>query len=483
MNIHGTRRANVMKSRTIAMVVVAAIFLCCNILYYTYSIRDAAIAFDSSDYLSAARRLIQEGVYHSEYRLPVYPIFISCFMLCTQEIQPYVIWVQILMLFGTAWIAGRITESFCPGLGIFVIVLTAFNPNAILHAHRVLPDALFSFLFVLFVLYLIRSIHTQSSSDSVRCGILAGLLALTRGNGVYLIGLMPCFLVIVSRIVNPKGPHRIRSVALALFAASLPIIPWVCYSWRTRGQPRINSPDYVSFAVHDNLQRIESLAYGLPRSEAAEAIRGKAVEKAGLDPQKAASLNQQQIRELARAHAGSILLDYPPGTLLYAGVRSIANFFLDPGYKDFTGQLTLPSLQLPSNQLGVHLTARTFLSQLFLNRSPAARMYALFIAVTVILRGLAVAGLAACILHRNWPLLILCGGLILFFAIISGLIAYARYRLPIDPLLYLVAVYGVASLVRSCRRNTDGDPPCHPENRGSLSPFVGDSDSLERFSQ
>lgn len=449
------REVSILKSERMRIPLVFLVFLGVNLLFYNLSSHNASLVTDSPSYLKPARLLVQEGVYHSIIRLPVYPIFLALFYVFTEQPQQYVVLAQVVMTFCIALVAYRISKYLFPQFGVLVLILTAFNSNALLHAHKILPDTLFSLLFVLFLLFLIRSYHYRSFINPVLCGLAAGLMALTRGNGAYIIVLMPVFMILGRRISPDCLTMKCFKMSfVSVLTAVLVITPWLCYNWSTRGILKINSHEYVNFAIHDNLVRIEYLSSGLSKREAADVIRHAALQKAGIDPAQWQDKTIFESFQLVKTYAGGILLDYPPKVLFYAGVRSLGYFFLDPGYKNFAGHLDVETLHLGKDKLGSDVSIRVFFSQLFFSPEPATKVYALFVVILLFLRLLAFFGLVASIADRNWELVIICGGFILYFALISGLIGYARYRLPADPLLVIPAVYGLRTLTRIFKKQT-----------------------------
>jgi 4-amino-4-deoxy-L-arabinose transferase-like glycosyltransferase len=441
------------KSETIAILAVFLVFLCVNFLFYNLSTQNAHLASDSSSYLTPAKLLVEDGVYRSQMRLPIYPVFLSFFVRFSDRPQPYVVSVQVLMLFCTAIAAMKISKYLLPKFSLLVLILTAFNSNAVLHAHKILPDTLFSLLFMLFILLLVQSYHSRSLPRAALCGIVAGLTALTRGNGAYLIILMPLVMLLGWRIVNKSlGIECSRSCAISVLAAVVVITPWLLHNHSQKGVLKINSAEYVNYAVHDNLMRIEYLGSGLSRRDAENAVREKALQKAGIDPSTWENKSAEQTHRLVKAHSFAILRDYPPKVLVGAGLRSLGYFFLDPGYKDFTGHLDIESLRLSEDKLASNLTIGDFFRKLFFDSEPVVRVYAAFFVVLLILRLFALVGLYGAIADRNSQILLICGGFIIYFAFVSGMIGYARYRLGADPLLFMLAVYGLVILTGILKR-------------------------------
>jgi len=64
-------------------------------------------------------------------------------------------------------------------------------------------------------------------------------------------------------------------------------------------------------------------------------------------------------------------------------------------------------------------------------------------------------GLIKMIKNKEYSLLFVLIGIITYFVLITLFVGNSRYRLPIEPTLIIMAVYGFSTLIRS-RRRTDG---------------------------
>jgi len=65
---------------------------------------------------------------------------------------------------------------------------------------------------------------------------------------------------------------------------------------------------------------------------------------------------------------------------------------------------------------------------------------------------LGLIGLAWMFMKRHYAVLLACAGLITYFAVLHLFAGNSRYRLPVDPALIFLALYGVDGLrARLCR--------------------------------
>jgi hypothetical protein len=61
----------------------------------------------------------------------------------------------------------------------------------------------------------------------------------------------------------------------------------------------------------------------------------------------------------------------------------------------------------------------------------------------LIVRILDLVGLVTIVRRRLWPVVLIIGAALAYFTLIHLFVANSRYRLPIEPLLFLLALYGL----------------------------------------
>jgi hypothetical protein len=81
-----------------------------------------------------------------------------------------------------------------------------------------------------------------------------------------------------------------------------------------------------------------------------------------------------------------------------------------------------------------------------------------FIFVAIV-RLLALVGLFIIVRRRVWPVLLIVAGGLGYFTLIHLFVANSRYRLPIEPLLFLLALYGLEGGRRRSVTSADQQVP------------------------
>ena len=450
-----TRSVSFSKKRLWQFIVITVLFIVLNLIFYTCSIPGKRFANDSSGYIKPAKLLITEFRYDSAFRLPVYPAFIAIAMKLTDHYDVTVVIWQIALLLCSGIIAVLIGECYLKKFSPLLFALVLFNTSLIVGAHKILPDTLFLFLFLSYCYFLLQSIQNNRLINPVICGVFATLLSLTRGNGFYLSLVTPVIILLCDclrhRVIFTK--RLILKPLLFFFVFLVTITPWLFYNYKVNDRIEINSQAYFDFTVHENLMRIEYLSHGVSKKQASSSILKKALEFEGMTFTDNMNLTRGDKHRLVASHAKEIISMYPKKDLFVAGLKAVGFFYLDPSYKNFTDHLGIKSLHLDKSQLGNNLSIPLFFKTLFSGSGLPVLCYGSLVLFVIILRVLLVVGWILLIKHKKWSLAIYCTILISYFTLTSGLIAYARYRVPVDPILLIVAVYGLSCLNNIWRKN------------------------------
>src|SRR6185436_14266328 len=82
---------------------------------------------DTASYVSPARVLLDTGVFSSDSRGPGYPLFITAAMAVTDHFGPLIVFCQVLLLFFSGVVAGRIAAEIHPKAALPAILMVCFN--------------------------------------------------------------------------------------------------------------------------------------------------------------------------------------------------------------------------------------------------------------------------------------------------------------------------------------------------------------------
>lgn len=197
---------------------------------------------DTGEYVAVA------GSFDSEWsrdRPPVYPILIRICRLAAGEAWPVmIVWVQIALLCGLAYVLGRVLERFAvrSGLALVIAVAACSTPALIFHSRTVLPEVL---LAVLVALAWTETLRSMDGSGGARRPVLAAALAgLWSGAAVltkpaWLLGAFPLALgILVSR--QRPAPVRRRAALALLVVHFVLLLSWQAFLLHRFGQRGIS---------------------------------------------------------------------------------------------------------------------------------------------------------------------------------------------------------------------------------------------------
>jgi len=160
-----------------------------NYILHIFSVPDAVYLHgaDASRYYSSALSLSDgNGFGDLLYTVPIYPFFLSLHykILGFNYGNDALIVTQSIMLYLTGFVAGRLASKIQPyPIGWIVMLLVILNPNAVINAHLVQTESLFSLFLIIYLSILISFLKKRNSV--VVLAFIALLVSLTRPAGMY----------------------------------------------------------------------------------------------------------------------------------------------------------------------------------------------------------------------------------------------------------------------------------------------------------
>ena len=446
------------------------LFIIVNVLLYLFSIENAplSVGADAGQYLRPARSLVDLGVFSlnppgwtSEMGdgvmftigTPLYSIFLAPFYYLFGTGPLFYISLVILqcaILYLTGWIS-RFILFFFGGTKKYAFLLHAlviFNPNSLITAHLLQSETLFTLFLTLSTFYLFKMVSSKPIKNMILVGVFAGLLALTRPAGLYMIYALPLivFFIFVVKVsfYKESGNFRIMSKAIIPLLVALTIVsPWYVRNYINTGEYFLSTTGGYFF--YDNhiqlLQRgdghIHSDAVKIAHKELSDVLGDRGVDLNCAGDRRhwkchkhvfSAVLHNVMDRSF-ESHAKA--LAYSWGVLyLSGGASNIRNYL---GYS--------------GNQAIVTFQHETFdginsIKKLFQN---AGFPYTVLLIVTMLFvlvtRLMALIGIFIAVYKKENTIYIA----ILLFELVLFTIMYlylgqSRFRVPLEPILMLLAV-------------------------------------------
>jgi Dolichyl-phosphate-mannose-protein mannosyltransferase len=125
-----------------------------------------------------------------------------------------------------------------PRVGLIAAALAAVSPLLIARDGSLLSESLYGLLVVCALLAAYRVVDRPVPRSAALLGVLIGLAALTRGEGLLFVPLLAIPVCIRAR---PRGTSRKRLAAVAIVATVVTIVPWTVRNWIVFDDPVVIS--------------------------------------------------------------------------------------------------------------------------------------------------------------------------------------------------------------------------------------------------
>lgn len=213
---------------------VAGVALCVRILYNVTVAQAYFPAYDSAQYQQIGFHLIDEHCFclhpliTTAYRPPLWPMLIAALSVIVGRADIYDRLFLCGLGAGTCVLLSLFARDlFGWRIGLLAGLIAALSPTLFLYDGWLYTESLFTFLLTALCLCLLRIQRSQGQRSGLwlLCGVLLALLALTRPNGLLLLGLVWLWTVLLARRKFP-GKRALLNVALATLVACLLIGPW-----------------------------------------------------------------------------------------------------------------------------------------------------------------------------------------------------------------------------------------------------------------
>ncbi len=373
-------------------------------------------------------------------RMPLYPLFIAGILNIFGSYKALFI-IQALLGSASAVIAWMIAREFLgPRLSIAVGLLTALEPYTAYLTGLVLTETLFTFVFLCFIYCFLRYLKNRSLRMLVLTSALLGIATLIKPTTQY----VPIFMLVIMLWNGGFNVKRflLKEVPVVLGVFLLILSPWIYRNYETFGNTSLNV-EPVSALYAFLVPSTIALEQNIPFDEAAKQFLGslgtESIEEVNLG-------NTSEFRQRAFAK----LWQHPKGLAELFGV-TMYGFFTHDGYAGLLNNrfdAGIPYAHPPVFELLTHpREAVSFFGNLMQGPGAIVVLGRLFwIAITL----LSVAGAIMYWMKKGLtPKLIFITGMIAYFActtIIVGLGVGVRYRVPVEPLLFILAAYALESL-------------------------------------
>lgn len=411
---------------------------------------------DSPSYIRAAEALIETGRFGRPgepelIRTPGYPLLVAIGV-WLGHVDAATVALQIALGCLTTWLVYRI------GLAVFArddcalaaALVYACEPLSALYASKLLSETLFTAMMAAVMLFALRFVSGQRAFDLGASAAFVAVAAFVRPIAYYLpLALAALYLIWLWRKSESKTRLLVQIAAFVGLALG-PLVLWQARNYAAAGYGRFSAISDINLYFYQAAGALAE-ARGEPIREVQRQL-GYGDEDAyfRLHPEQR-GWSQTQRLEFLHEEAVRIIREHP-GAMLRAHLAGIRGMLTDPGTNAFLHFFRVdegrkPQLARPAD---VSLWAR--LRRAFRERPGMAATHA---SLCVILAGyyaLAICGAIRCRALRNARLLFVLAAAGYLLVLSGGPAAYHRFRLPLVPLVCLLAGCGLAAHGRIGRK-------------------------------
>lgn len=436
------------------------------------AVPDASVihGYDAGSYLSPAKGMLAYGDYvrteipsvADTFTVPLYPalLAVNIFLFGEDAGLAAVIFLQLVALYATGLMTRCLVRPFYPKAAVFAQAIVVFNPNSLSTAHLIQTETVFTLLLTAAIFFLFRFGRTLELRPALISAVFVGLAAYCRPVGLYLGAVLPfaCAIFGLGQAGNLFPWRRIARAAL-VGAAAMTLVaamaaPWVYRNYVAEGVPVFTSN--LGPYLRDNLIQIYVKRHKISGIEAADLfeLRLSSYMESALDAGYE-DLSEVEHRSIIGAFALREIASQPLSAVLSAAVRSELLLFGAGAAGNFKNIFGLSGeamhvIEYRRATGGPWSSIRQFLAA-------APLPYLVLVVFTAgwatILRLFGLIGLIGMLMGPHWRHALVIVTIIGYFTATYLFLGQSRFRVPLEPLLAVLAVAGL-SLLRTGRRRS-----------------------------
>ncbi len=404
---------------------------------------------DSSEYAILTQNLVESGAFTlggnapEMFRSPGYSLFLAPFYAIDHSLY-LAIFVQILLVLGSAFLIYEIGKKFLPEFWAAICALFfALDPATIFYSLSIFSDLLFTFLSLLAV-YLLFVRENRGWVAYGFAGLVLGFGALVRSAGEYLVIILAVF-VLVEAVRRIGFRKAVFSVLLMLVTSLVVVTPWYVRNYQETKAVGLSTTGPYTFLFY-HVKDFEMKKHGVSEEAFTDEIKER--------------LNVADVAELRSIEYSKGMMEIVKEKIfadpLNYGVYHILgsiNLFLSSSIRDTS--LNLPKFGEALSAVGLAGGNTVNVKELLATDPARALWYGItaeplftFERVLRLLGLLLAVGvtLYALVTRRFTILFLVLVTIVAYTALVIGPVSYARYRIPLEPFLYLITAYGWVSL-------------------------------------
>jgi len=376
-------------------------------------------------------------------RMPLYPLLLGGAQSVFGDAPRMVALVQAVIDAGTCTLIAALGALVSPLVGLVAGILAALSVNLVVYSSQILTDTLFLFFFTLALFAGARFLRNPTSGLAVVAGLAGGLSVATRpAAAVLLAAAVP--LVFLIAIVHRRGTAAaVAATFVFTLGAALPIAPVLVRNVLHYGTFSLTTQtgDHLAFWIVPLVtQRADGTPYQATVDRMEALFKRRAAERglgAQSNPFQLAAVKTEVAREeMARLPLDAFVKAWLEGMVVNLGSPAL---LADPRVR----ALPKPSFYgAPGRTLWQK-------SRAYLLDDPGLYQALLVVGLLTTLPFVVLEAIGLAVLARRLPwAAIFAFGVLAYFLLLNGPVATAKYRLPMEPVLIVLAAIPLAWLAR-----------------------------------
>jgi hypothetical protein len=374
-------------------------------------------------------------------RMPLYPLLLAGIHKVFGDVPRAVAIVQAVIDAGTCTLIAALGALLSPMVGLVAGVLAAFSATLIVFSTQVLTDTVFLFFFTGLLLAGAHFLLRPTMGLALLAGIAGGLALATRPAVAALLVIAIPLVLVVSVVNRRRVGTALASAALFATAAAAPVAPLIIRNAITFHSFSL-TPQTGAHLAFWIVPLVKQRADGTPYQTTVDRLEARyqqQLKERGID-----TTNAFQMAELKRELAREEMAKLPLKAYALAWLEGMA---VNLGAPALIADPRVRALARPSfyHTAGASLWEK---ASNYLFADPGVYQLLLVAGLIAMLPFLVLETIGFVMLARINPwAAMFAGGVTGYFLMLSGPVASAKYRMPIEPVLIVLAAIPVAWLI------------------------------------
>jgi hypothetical protein len=410
---------------------------------------------DSPGYIRAAEALVKTQSFGPPgkpevIRTPGYPLLLTLGV-WLGRLDAATAVLQIVLGCLTTWLIYRVSLLVFgrPDWALAGALVYACEPLSALYCSKLLTETLFTAAIAATTLFALRFVARQSSIDLCAAAIVVAIAAFVRPIAYILpLAMAGLFMAWLWNSCESKKRLLFKSLGFLLLAFG-PLALWQARNYAVAGYPRFSAISDINLYFY---QAAGALAFerGAPIGDVQRELGYGGEEVYLRSHPEQRSWSQAKQLQFQHDEAVRIIREHP-GAMLRVHLAGVFDMLIDPGtngYLDFFRLRAGPD-QAPPRQANASIVVR--LRRAFREKPLAATIHVLLCAALLVSYAAAILGVLVSRVWNNRLALFALAIAAYLLALSGGPAAYHRFRLPLEPVICLLAGCGLAALWGSLR--------------------------------